>query len=56
MKDKHPMQPVYIDDHGTARFKPNQIIEWLFKTAGWTWRPTAEGEVTIGFCDVITHD
>jgi len=29
-KLNHPMQPIYIDEHGTARFKPNKIIEWLF--------------------------
>lgn len=26
---KHPMQPVYMDDNGTYRFKPNKIIAYL---------------------------
>ena len=26
------MQPVYLDDNGTARFKENQIISYLFRT------------------------
>ena len=28
---KHPMQPVYLDKSGVARFKPNKIIEYLFE-------------------------
>lgn len=32
MKLKHPMQPIYLDKHGTARFHPNKIIQWLFET------------------------
>lgn len=27
---KHPMQPVYMDDAGTYRFKSNKIIQYLF--------------------------
>jgi hypothetical protein len=26
---KHPMQPVYIDKQGTARFKANKIVRFL---------------------------
>lgn len=26
---KHPMQPVYLDDRGTARFKQNAIVRFL---------------------------
>jgi hypothetical protein len=26
---KHPMQPVYEDEHGTLRFKPNAIVRFL---------------------------
>lgn len=26
---KHPMQPVYLDDHNIARFKPNKIVQFL---------------------------
>lgn len=29
---KHPFQPLYLDDHGTLRFKPNKIINYLFET------------------------
>lgn len=29
---KHPIQPTYIDHHGTRRFKPNKIIEHLQST------------------------
>lgn len=25
----HPMQPVYIDEDGIARFKQNKIVRWL---------------------------
>ena len=27
---KHPQQPIELDKHGTARFKRNNIIDWLF--------------------------
>ena len=27
---KHPMQPIYLDTHGTARFKENAIVRYLF--------------------------
>ena len=26
---KHPLQPIYKDDHGVHRFKPNQIVRFL---------------------------
>lgn len=26
---KHPIQPLYKDDHGTVRFKANQIVQFL---------------------------
>ena len=26
---KHPMQPLAKDKHGTVRFKPNAIVEYL---------------------------
>ncbi len=29
---KHPIQPIYLDKHGTARFQKNAIIDWLFET------------------------
>jgi len=29
---KHPMQPVYLDENGTARFKENAIVEWAIAT------------------------
>lgn len=28
----HPIQPVERDKHGTLRFKPNAIIDFLFRT------------------------
>jgi hypothetical protein len=31
-ESKHPRQPVVIDEEGTARFKGNAIIEWLFRS------------------------
>lgn len=30
-KMKNPIQPVYLDEHGTLRFKPNGIIRYLFE-------------------------
>jgi len=30
--NKHPRQPVYIDERGTARFRPNKIVEWAQET------------------------
>jgi len=27
----HPFQPIYMDDNGTVRFKPNKIVEHLAK-------------------------
>jgi hypothetical protein len=29
---KHPMQPIFLDQFGVARFKANAIICWLFET------------------------
>lgn len=26
---KNPIQPLYTDEHGTLRFKPNAIVMWL---------------------------
>lgn len=26
---KHPMQPIYKDDHGVVRFKPNKIVRFM---------------------------
>jgi hypothetical protein len=26
---RHPIQPVVLDEHGTARFKENSIVRWL---------------------------
>jgi hypothetical protein len=26
---KHPIQPVYLDEHGVARFRPNKIVRFL---------------------------
>lgn len=31
MTQKHPIQPTYLDDNGTLRFKPNKIVEYLLK-------------------------
>ena len=28
---KHPIQPLFKDENGTIRFKPNAIIEYLFE-------------------------
>ena len=30
--NKHPRQPVYIDERGTVRFRPNKIVEWAERT------------------------
>ena len=30
--NKHPIQPIQLDEHGTARFKENKIINHLFDT------------------------
>lgn len=27
--EKHPIQPLYKDEHGVIRFKPNKIVQWL---------------------------
>jgi hypothetical protein len=39
MKDQrdamgHPMQPIGLDELGTARFKENKIVRWLLDEAG----------------------
>lgn len=31
---RHPVQPVYLDDHGVARFRPNEIVRWLLDNNG----------------------
>lgn len=30
---RHPMQPVYLDPNGTARFKRNKIVDFLLNWA-----------------------
>lgn len=32
---KHPIQPVYKDDQGTLRFKPNKIVLFLLDNGGY---------------------
>jgi len=32
--EKHPIQPLYIDDHGTIRFKENKIVNYLLDNGG----------------------
>lgn len=31
-KREQPMQPIYIDNKGVARFQSNKIVDWLFVT------------------------
>ena len=31
---KHPIQPIYTDKHGTYRFKPNKIVQYLLDNGG----------------------
>lgn len=46
LKDlKHPRQPIGLSEHGTIRFKPNKIIDWLFETG----RADLNKIVTMGF-------
>lgn len=33
MKTKHPMQPVFIDEDGIARFRGNPIVRFLYDWA-----------------------
>jgi len=32
-KNKHPMQPIFLDEQGVARFKENPIIRFLLNEA-----------------------
>ena len=31
---KHPIQPLYTDEHGTLRFKANAIVRYLLDNGG----------------------
>ncbi len=31
---KHPMQPIELDEHGTARFKGNTVVQYLLDAGG----------------------
>ena len=31
MTTKHPIQPIYLDEDGTARFKENKIVRFLLE-------------------------
>lgn len=33
-KMKHPIQPLYLDEYGTIRFKANKIVEFLLDNGG----------------------
>jgi hypothetical protein len=33
-KDKHPMQPIILDDKGVARFKQNALVCYLIDAGG----------------------
>ncbi len=30
----HPMQPIYLDEKGTARFRANKIVQWMVEKGG----------------------
>lgn len=34
MSDKHPIQPLYVDEEGTLRFKANAIVRYLLDYGG----------------------
>lgn len=44
---KHPMQPIYFDDQGVARFKPNKIVQALLEAGPLDMNALA----TMGFSD-----
>lgn len=41
----HPMQPLYVDENGTVRFKPNRLIDWIV---------TESGRITLNDLAVLT--
>lgn len=43
----HPMQPIFLDDRGVARFQPNAIITWGFTNG----RVDLNALATLGFPD-----
>lgn len=43
---KHPMQPLYLDKHGTVRFKANPIVRTLLDKGGLDMNALAMMEFT----------
>lgn len=43
---KHPIQPVYEDEHGVCRFKPNKIVRHLLDQGGIDMDDIAMGDFT----------
>ena len=38
---KHPIQPIQKDEHGTLRFKPNRIVQYLLDNGPFTMNDLA---------------
>ena len=32
----HPLQPIYLDEHGTPRFRKNNIVDFLLENGGYS--------------------
>ena len=48
---KHPMQPVYLDERGVARFKPNRLVRYLLDNGGLDMNDLAIAAATHGIFD-----
>jgi hypothetical protein len=44
---KHPIQPLYVDDFGTVRFKRNKIVEFLLQAGPFDMNKLAMMEFSI---------
>ena len=55
----HPVQDIYIDQHGTLRFKTNKIVEFLLDNGGYDMNKLAmidfSDEDRIQFAQLIGY-
>ena len=48
---ENPMQPLYFDEHGTIRFKPNSIVQYLLEAGGIDLNHLAYTGITQKWCN-----
>ena len=49
----YPMQPVYLDKDGVARFKANAVVDWLFRSNGMDLNRIPTDALDVGDVEVF---